>query len=144
MKVEISDPGNERRRVLVPTKERVGGKLRNGMLVVRGKDRERRITREGEDSLTEVVLALSFVYDSVAQCLAYKRVAVKVRLVPETMPLGIKIVRRFLEDLLETLPSISPYPPSFVPGTRLTKEKMEGIGLLSNTFLWPEERQLVA
>jgi len=140
MKVEISDLGNERRRVLVPTKERVRGKLRNGMLVVRGKDGERRITRGGEDSLTEVVLALSFAYDSVAQCLAYKWVAVKVRPVPGTIPLGIKIVRRFLEDLLETLPSISLYPLLFVPGTRLTKERMEGIGLLSNTFLWPEGR----
>ena len=144
MKVEISDLGNERKRVLVPTKKRVRGKLRNGMLVVRGKDGERRITRGGEDSLTEVVLALSFAYDSVAQCLAYKWVAVKVQPVPGTIPLGIKIVRRFLEDLLETLPSISPYLPLFVPGTRLTKERMKGIGLLSNTFLWPEERQLVA
>ena len=41
MEVEISDPGDERRRVLVPTKERIRGKLRNGILVVRGKDRER-------------------------------------------------------------------------------------------------------
>ena len=34
------DPGDERRWVLVPTKERVGNRLRNEMLVVRGKDRE--------------------------------------------------------------------------------------------------------
>jgi len=60
------------------------------------------------------------------------------------MPSGIKIVRQFPEDPLETLPLISSYLPLFVPGTRLTKERMEGIGLLSNTFLWPEERQLVA
>jgi len=72
MEVEISDPGDERRWVLVPTRKRVGDKLRNGMLVVRGKDRERQIIRGGEDSLTEVVLASFFVYDSVAQCLAYK------------------------------------------------------------------------
>jgi len=72
MEVEISDPGDERRWVLVPTRERVGDKLRNGMLVVRGKDRERQIIRGGENSLTEVVLASFFVYDSVAQCLAYK------------------------------------------------------------------------
>jgi len=78
MEVEISDLGDKRRRVLVPTKERVRGKLRNGMLVVRGKDGERQIMRGGEDSLTEVVLALSFAYDSVVQCLAYKQVAVKV------------------------------------------------------------------
>jgi len=144
MEVEISDPGDERRWVLVLTRERVRDKLRNGMLVVRGKDRERRIMRGGEDSLTKVVLASFFVYDSVAQCLVYKQVAVKVRPVPGTMLSGIRIVRQFPEDPLETLLSISPYPPLFVPGTHLTKERMEGIRLLSNTFLWPEERQLVA
>jgi len=40
MKVEILDPGDERRWVLVPTKEWVRDRLRNGMLVVRGKDGE--------------------------------------------------------------------------------------------------------
>jgi len=57
---------------------------------------------------------------------------------------GIRIVRQFPEDPLEILPSISLYLPLFVLGTRLTKKRIEGIGLLSNTFLWPEERQLVA
>jgi len=64
--------------------------------------------------------------------------------VPGTMLSGIRIVRRFLEDPLETLPSISSYPPLFMLGIHLTKKRMEGIGLLSNTFLWPDERQLVA
>jgi len=114
------------------------------MLVVRGKDGERRITRGGEDSLIEVVLTSSFVYDSMAQCLAYKWVAIKVRPVPGTMLSDIRIVRQFPEDPLETLPSISPYPSLFVPETCLTKERIEGIELLSNTFLWLEERQLVA
>jgi len=78
MEVEILDPGDERRWVLVPTKKRVGDRLRNGMLVVRGKDGEGQITRGRDDSLMEVVLTLSFIYDSVTQCLVYKRVAVKV------------------------------------------------------------------
>jgi len=78
MEVEISDLGDERRWMLVPTKERVRDRLRNRMLVVRGEDREGRITRGGENSLMEVVLALFFIYDSVVQCLVYKRVAVKV------------------------------------------------------------------
>ena len=141
--MEILDPGNEKRQVLVPTKERVGDRLRNRMLVVRGKDREEQITRRGEDSLMEMVLASFFAYDSIAQCLAYKRVAIKVQPVLGTMPLDIRIVRWFLEDPLEILPSISPYLPLFVLGIHLTKEKIEGIGLLSNTFLWPEKRQLV-
>jgi len=78
IEVEILDPEDERRWVLVPTKKRVGDRLRNRMLVVRGKDGEGRIMRGGNDSLMKVVLTSSFIYDSVAQCLAYKRVAVKV------------------------------------------------------------------
>jgi len=74
----------------------------------------------------------------------YKRIAVKVQPVPGIMLSGIRIVKQFPEDLLETLLSISPYSPLFVPGIYLTKERMEGIGLLSNTFLWLEKRQLVA
>jgi len=135
MEVEILDSENEKRQVLVPTKERIGDRLRNGMLVMRGIDREGQITKGGKDFLMKVVLALSFIYDSVTQCLAYKRVAIKVQPVPGTMPLGIRIVRWFPEDPLETLPSISPYPPLFVLGICLTKERIEGIGLLSNTFL---------
>jgi len=127
--VEILDPGDKRRQVLVLTKERVGDRLRNGMLVVRGKDGEGQIMKGGKDSLIEMVLALFVAYDSMVQCLAYKRVAVKVQLVPGTMLLGIRIVRQFPEDPLETLPSISPYPPLFVPGICLMKERMEGIGL---------------
>jgi len=60
------------------------------------------------------------------------------------MPSGIRIVRQFPEDPLETLPSISLYPSLFMPGIHLMKKRMEDIRLLSNTFLWPEERQLVA
>jgi len=64
--------------------------------------------------------------------------------VPGMMLSGIRIVRRFPEDPLEILPSISPYLLLFVLGIYLTKKRMEGIVLLSNAFLWPDERQLVA
>jgi len=64
--VEILDPGDEKKQVLILTKERVRNRLRNGMLVVRGKDKERQITKEEKDSLIEVVLTLSFTYNSVA------------------------------------------------------------------------------
>ena len=60
------DPGDEKKQVLILTKERVRNRLRNGMLVVRGKDKERQITKEEKDSLIEVVLTLSFTYNSVA------------------------------------------------------------------------------
>ena len=64
--MEILDPGDEKKQVLILTKERVRNRLRNGMLVVRGKDKERQITKEEKDSLIEVVLTLSFTYNSVA------------------------------------------------------------------------------
>jgi len=134
MEMEISDPGNERRWVLVLTKKRVRDRLRNRMLVVRDIDKKGQITRE-ENFLIEIVLASSFIYNSMAQCLAYKRVAVKVQQVLGMMPSGIRIVRWFPKDLLETLLSISPYPPLFVLGIHLMKKRTEGIELLSNTFL---------
>jgi len=64
--VEILDLGNKRRQVLVPTKKRVRDRLRNRMLVVRGKDGEEQITRGGENSLMAVVLTSSCIYNSVA------------------------------------------------------------------------------
>jgi len=144
MEVEISDLGDKKRCVIVTTKERVADGLRNRMLVVRGKGGEGQVMRKGENSLTKVVLTLFFVYDSVVQCLVYKQVAVKVYLVSGMMLLSIRIVRWFLEDLLETLLLISPYLPLFVLGTYLTKKRIESIGLWSNNFLWLEKRQLVA
>jgi len=135
IEVEISDPGEEGRRVRVPTKERVGDRFKNGMLVVRSKDGGEQAIKGGEDSLMEAILVLSFTYDGVAQCLVYKKVVVKICPVPGTMPPGMRIVRQFLEDPLETLPAISPHPPLFVPGICLTKQRMESIRLLSNEFL---------
>ncbi|XP_006455813.1 hypothetical protein AGABI2DRAFT_76779, partial [Agaricus bisporus var. bisporus H97] len=79
-----------------------------------------------------------------AQCLAYKKVANKVRPVPGTMPSDIRIIRKFPEDPLETLPKISPFPPKFSPGLRLTQERMDQLGLFSREFLWEEEKKLVA
>ena len=64
--MEILDLGNKRRQVLVPTKKRVRDRLRNRMLVVRGKDGEEQITRGGENSLMAVVLTSSCIYNSVA------------------------------------------------------------------------------
>jgi len=129
IKVEISDPGDKKRYVIVITKERVVDRLRNGILVVREKGGEGQVMRKEEDSLTEAVLALSFAYNSVVQCLVYKQVAVKVYPVPGMMLLGIRIVRQFPEDLLEILLSISSYLPLFVLGTHLTKKRIESIGL---------------
>ncbi|KXN92750.1 hypothetical protein AN958_02677 [Leucoagaricus sp. SymC.cos] len=97
-----------------------------------------------DDSLTEAILSSTFTYDTDIRCLAYKKVANKVRPVPGTMPSDVRIIRNFPEDPLKTLPKLSPFPPPFSPGICLMRERMDELGLLENEFLWEEERKLVA
>ncbi|KAJ3554120.1 hypothetical protein NP233_g12491 [Leucocoprinus birnbaumii] len=85
-----------------------------------------------------------FAYDSTSYCLAYKKVANKVRPVPGTMLNDCRVICRFPENPLDSLPAISPHPPSFQPGNRLTQEHMDSLGLFANDFLWPEEQKLLA
>ncbi|EIW84690.1 hypothetical protein CONPUDRAFT_26744, partial [Coniophora puteana RWD-64-598 SS2] len=42
------------------------------------------------------------------------------------------------------LPQLSPHPPDFSPGTRLTQERMDELGIFDSDFLWPEEQKLAA
>ncbi|XP_006456524.1 hypothetical protein AGABI2DRAFT_146341 [Agaricus bisporus var. bisporus H97] len=145
MEVVITDPGEEK-KVVVLTRERKPGKMKAGLAVLGGMTwGGKRLEMEGgENSLTETILGDTFMYDMEAQCLAYKKVANKVRPVPGTMPSDIRIIRKFPEDPLETLPKISPFPPKFSPGLRLTQERMDQLGLFSSEFLWEEEKKLVA
>jgi len=75
---------------------------------------------------------------------AYKKVANKVKPVATTMPSHARIIRRFPEDPLISLPILSPHPPAFTPGKRLTQERMDQLGVFQNEFLLPEERKLAA
>lgn len=95
-------------------------------------------------SLVNFFLADTFEYDIGKHALAYKRVANKIRPVPTTMPDYAKVRRSFPEDPLLTLPKVDPHPKDFVPGLRLTTERLEGIGVMANSFLWEEERKLAA
>src|ERR1700678_3942322 len=61
-----------------------------------------------------------------------------------TMPHAARIHRRFLENPLDSLPLLSSTPPEFLPGLRLSQERMDKLGVLTNKFLWPEEQKLVA
>jgi len=142
VEVEISNPGEEEKRVVVPTRERIGERLKGGMLVL-GSESKGEVQGK-EDTLTQAILALLFTYNSITQCLVYKKVANRVRLVPGTMPTNIRIIRQFLEDPLRILLYISPHPSIFLPGVWLTHARIEKLGLLTNKFLWPEERELVA
>jgi hypothetical protein len=75
----------------------------------------------------------------------YKPVDRKVTPIPGTLPEEFKVVRRFPEDPLLTLPAVPKLPPEFSPGTRLNEERWEKIKsqLEEIGFLWPEEIKLV-
>jgi len=90
VEVEILDPGEEGKRVVVPTREQIGERLKGGMLVL-GSENKGEVQGK-EDTLTEAILASSFIYNGITQCLVYKKVANKVRPVPGTMPTNIWII----------------------------------------------------
>lgn len=97
--------------MVVVTRARKGGKLKSGLVALA--EEESRVEIKGkEDSLTEAILSSSFRYDPIAHCLAYKKVADKVRPVPGTMPSDIRIIRKFPEDPLKTIPWLSPLSPT--------------------------------
>ena len=95
-------------------------------------------------SLSEHLLQDAFDYDPVRRVLAYKKVANRIKPVATTMPAHARIIRRFPEDPLLSLPTLLPKPPNFTPGTRLTKERMDDLGIFKNEFLWPDEQKLAA
>jgi len=76
VKVEISDPGEERKQVVVPTREQIGERLKGSMLVLGSESKEE--VQGKKDTLTKAILVSSFTYNGITQCLVYKKVANKV------------------------------------------------------------------
>ncbi|KAG2348491.1 hypothetical protein BDR05DRAFT_874391 [Suillus weaverae] len=95
-------------------------------------------------SFSKFLLQAHFNIDPIHRSFAYKKVANKVRPVPATMPAHACIICKFPKDPLLSLPSLSPTPPAFIPGKRLTQERMDDLSVFSNKFLWPEEQKLAA
>ncbi|KAJ3885087.1 hypothetical protein GG344DRAFT_59747, partial [Lentinula edodes] len=95
-------------------------------------------------SFSNFLLSSTHHYDQINHVFAYRKVANKVLPVPTVMPEYAKIIRRIPEDPLLTLPTVSQHPPPFTPGTRLTQERMDALGIFKNEFLWPEEKLLAA
>jgi len=60
------------------------------------------------------------------------------------MPQHARIIQRFPEDPLLTLTPLTLHPPDFSSGQCLTHEHMTDLGILDNTFLWPNEQKLAA
>jgi hypothetical protein len=95
-------------------------------------------------SLADRLLWQAFDYDPIRHVFAYKKVANKIKPVATTMPAHARIIRRIPEDPLLSLPALLPLPPTFMPGLRLTQERMDQLGIFKNSFLWPEEQKLAA
>ncbi|KAI0365609.1 hypothetical protein BV20DRAFT_917832, partial [Pilatotrama ljubarskyi] len=73
---------------------------------------------------------------------AYKPVAQRVKPVPGVFPEDARVIRQFPENPLNTLTPLTCHPPEFVPTMKLTKERMEGMKINTDGFLWPEEEKL--
>ncbi|KAJ2974290.1 hypothetical protein NUW54_g11915 [Trametes sanguinea] len=72
----------------------------------------------------------------------YKPVDRRVKPVPGVFPEDARVIRQFPEDPLETLVPLTPHPPVFEPTPKLTQERMDGLQINSDGFLWPEEERL--
>lgn len=75
--------------------------------------------------------------------LAYKTVDKKVRPVPSHIPSHMKVQQKFPQNPLLNLPSLPFHPPEFQPTEKVTKDRMDSLGLDNNTDLLPEEKQLL-
>ena len=74
----------------------------------------------------------------------YKRVDRKVKPVPAVFPEDARVIRKFPEDPLSSLPPLPYFSPEFEPdpGGRLTHERLQEMKINSDGFLWPEEEKL--
>ena len=73
---------------------------------------------------------------------AYKRVDKKITPVPGTFPEIARVVRRFPQDPLLSLPTLPVHPPDFIPTERITEDRLEILKVNNKGFLWPEEERL--
>ncbi|EPQ49921.1 hypothetical protein GLOTRDRAFT_51375, partial [Gloeophyllum trabeum ATCC 11539] len=69
----------------------------------------------------------------------YKRVDRKIKPVPGIFPEDARVIRKFPENPLDSLPMLPVTPPDFKPTVKFTAERLGKIGVNSDGFLWPEE-----
>jgi hypothetical protein len=72
----------------------------------------------------------------------YKPVDHKVKSIPGIFPQEAAVVHQFPYDPLESLPPLTPHPPSFIPSNKITKDRIDEIQVNKQGFLWPEEEKL--
>jgi len=95
-------------------------------------------------SFAELLLQENFEVDPGCRVFLYKKVANKVKPVATTMPAHAHIIRHIPKDPLQSLPLLSQNPPTFHPGSHLSQNRMNKLGIFKKNFLWPEEHKLAA
>ena len=74
--------------------------------------------------------------------LAYKKAAKKVHPVAASLPEDFHIIQKRPEDPLLSLSPLPTDPPYFIPGLRLTQERLNAMNINRYKFLWPKEERL--
>ena len=95
-------------------------------------------------ALIDFLLMSTFDFNPTNHVFAYKKVVNKIYPVSTTMSEYAKVRCQFPEDPLKTLPDVPLHPLDFTPGTRLTKKRLDELGVIEDDFLWLEERKIVA
>jgi hypothetical protein len=72
----------------------------------------------------------------------YKRADKKIHPVSGTFPEEARVHRTIPENPLLTLQPLPIHPPSFIPGNRLTEERLLQLEVNKDEFLWAEEEKL--
>ena len=73
----------------------------------------------------------------------YKKVEDRIRPVPAIMPEDVKVKRTIPRDPLANLPRLPAHAPEFTPTTKMTQERMDSLGIDTNSDLTNEERRLL-
>ncbi|KAI4294671.1 hypothetical protein K525DRAFT_290425 [Schizophyllum commune Loenen D] len=78
--------------------------------------------------------------------LSFPTVDKKVRPVKGTFPTEHQVTRRRPsdEELFADMQALPRHPPKFEPTERLTLERLRGMSINAEGFLWPEEEKLIA
>jgi hypothetical protein len=97
--------------------------------------------QHGRSIAQQITLQQAFP-DPATPVLAYKKAAKKVHPVAASLPEDFRIIRKRPEDPLASLPLLPTNPPYFIPGLRLTQERLSAMDINRYKFLWPEEERL--
>ena len=140
--LSIHDPTDQSRIIQVPTKARL---VRSGIttaLAFQTLPSPPRMTAMDRHGLAQQITHHHTFPVPPTPVLAYKKAAKKVHPVAASLPEDFRITRQRPEDPIISLPRLPTNPPYFIPGLRLTQERLDAMNINKYKFLWPEEERL--